>query len=214
LVPLGGTARLPNSLPTITVPSFFCLIIELWHYHCIHDRAEGISGASVTKPTPPGDHIPLGRRCAFGAPCRLNQRPITTPGAGTEDGSPPGVTKVGYVPVLKPVLRPFDDPVVAFPVVPVPGELPTLPEPAAPVAAAPLVPAPVPPPTAPPVCARAMDEVAARAEARAIVVSFMWLFPAPVKTSPREVASKGPSRRGGASGAVLGVVPLGEPAQT
>jgi hypothetical protein len=43
--------------------------------------------------------------------------------------------------VLKPVLGPFDDPVVAFPVVPpVPVELPTLLEPAAPVAAAPLVP--------------------------------------------------------------------------
>jgi hypothetical protein len=46
--------------------------------------------------------------------------------------------------VLKPVLTPFDDPVVAFPVVPVPVELPTLPEPAGPAAAAPLVPAPVP----------------------------------------------------------------------
>jgi hypothetical protein len=110
---------------------------------------------------------------------------------------------VGYVPLLKLVLRPFDDPVVAFPVVPVPIELPTLLEPAAPVAAAPLVPAP-----APPTCARAMDEVTARAEARAIVVSFMWFFPA--------AASKanGPNKRGGASGAVLGVVPLGEPAQS
>jgi hypothetical protein len=112
---------------------------------------------------------------------------------------------VGYVPLLKPVLRPFDDPVVTFPVVPVPIELL---EPAAPVAAAPLVPAPAPPPAAPPTCARAMDEVTARAEARAIVVSFMWFFPA--------AASKanGPNKRGGASGAVLGVVPLGEPAQT
>jgi hypothetical protein len=110
---------------------------------------------------------------------------------------------VGYVPLLKLVLRPFDDPVVAFPVVPGPIELPTLLEPATPVAAAPLVPAP-----APPTCARAMDEVTARAEARAIVVSFMWFFPA--------AASKanGPNKRGGASGAVLGVVPLGEPAQT
>jgi|SRR5664280_549676 hypothetical protein len=107
-------------------------------------------------------------------------------------------------------------PVVAFPVVPVPVELPTLLEPAASVAAATLVPAPVPPPTAPPACARAMDEVTARTEARAIVVSFMWFFPVAVKTTPREVASKanGPNKRGGASGAVLGVVPLGEPAQT
>jgi hypothetical protein len=115
---------------------------------------------------------------------------------------------VGYVPLLKLVLRPFDDPVVAFPVVPGPIELPTLLEPAAPVAAAPLVPAPAPPPAAPPTCARAMDEVTARVKARAIVVSFMWFFPA--------AASKanGPNKRGGASGAVLGVVPLGEPAQT
>lgn len=28
-------------------------------------HAEGISGASVTKPTPPSEHTPLGRRCAF-----------------------------------------------------------------------------------------------------------------------------------------------------
>ena len=115
---------------------------------------------------------------------------------------------MGYVPVLKPVLRPFDDPVVAFPVVPMPIELPTLLEPAAPLAATPIVPAPALPPAAPPTCARAMDEVTARVKARAIVVSFMWFFPA--------AASKanGPNKRGGASGAVLGVVPLGEPAQT
>jgi hypothetical protein len=41
----------------------------------INDR--GISGASVTKPTPPSDHTPLGRRCAFpkfkgaGCPSRI-----------------------------------------------------------------------------------------------------------------------------------------------
>jgi hypothetical protein len=120
---------------------------------------------------------------------------------------------VGYVPVLKPVLRPFDDPVVAFPV---PVELPTLLEPAAPVAAAPLVTAPVPPLMAPPACARAMDEVTARAEARANVVSFMWFFPAAVKTTPRDgdIESERPQQAGRGVGAVLGVVPLGEPAQT
>jgi hypothetical protein len=99
---------------------------------------------------------------------------------------------VGYVPLLKPVLRPFDDPVVAFPVVPVPIELPTLLEPATTVAAAPLVPAPTPP-----TCARAMDEVTARAEARAIVVSFMWFFSAArhrKRTAPTSGAGRvGPS---------------------
>jgi hypothetical protein len=35
------------------------------HLFCRHTQAEGISGASVTKPTPPSDHTPLGRRCAF-----------------------------------------------------------------------------------------------------------------------------------------------------
>jgi hypothetical protein len=82
---------------------------------------------------------------------------------------------VGYVPVLKPPLRPFDKPVVLLlpliiPVVPVFVELPALLEPAAPVASAP----PVPPPSAP--CVRAMDEVAARTEA--IVVNLMSFFPA------------------------------------
>jgi hypothetical protein len=78
---------------------------------------------------------------------------------------------VGYVPVLKPMFRPFDDPVVAFPllIVVVPA--------AAPVAAAPPVP-PVAVLAAP--CARAMDEATARTEAKAIVVSFMWFFPAVV----------------------------------
>jgi hypothetical protein len=64
---------------------------------------------------------------------------------------------VGYVPVLKPLLRPIDNPVVLLPllipVVPVFVELPTLLEPAAPAAVSPLV----PPPPAP--CAKAMDEV-------------------------------------------------------
>jgi hypothetical protein len=124
----------------------------------------------VTKPTPPSDHIPLGRRCAFSAPCRLNQRPITAPGAGVDDGIPPGVFKVGLVPVAEPLFTPV---VLLFPlvpaVVPVPVELPAVLELAAPVAAAP----PVPPPPAPPACARAMDELIARTEAKAIVVSFM-----------------------------------------
>jgi hypothetical protein len=81
---------------------------------------------------------------------------------------------VGYVPVLKPLLRPIDDPVVLLlplliPVVPVLVELP-----AAPAAVSPLV----PPPPAP--CASAMDELIARIEAKAIVVSFMSFFPAVV----------------------------------
>lgn len=113
------------------------------------------------------------------------QRLMVAPGAGTEDGIPPGVTKVGYVPVLKPLLRLFDDPAVAFPllipVVPVPVERPTLLEPTAP---------PVPPPSAPPApCASAMDEVTARTEAKAIIVSFIVVFPATLtsKGRPRQV---------------------------
>jgi hypothetical protein len=86
---------------------------------------------------------------------------------------------VGYVPVLKPLLGPFDDPVVLvlpllIPIVPVLVELPTLLALAPPAAVSPLV----PPPPAP--CARAMDEVAARAEAKAIVVSLMSFVPAVV----------------------------------
>jgi hypothetical protein len=44
-----------------------------------------------------------------------------------------------------------------------------------------------------------MDEVTARAEARAIVVSFMWFFPAVEKTTPRngDIESDGPSKWGG-----------------
>jgi hypothetical protein len=76
--------------------------------------------------------------------------------------------------MLTPLLR-LDDPVVLLlsllnPVVPVLLELPTLPEPAAPAAVSPL-PAP---------CPKAMDEVTARTEAKPIVVSFMWFFPAVV----------------------------------
>ena len=80
---------------------------------------------------------------------------------------------MGLVPVAEPLFTPV---VLLFPlvpaVVPVPVELPAVLEPAAPVAAAPPVP-PVPPPPAPPACARAMDELIARTEAKAIVVSFM-----------------------------------------
>jgi hypothetical protein len=96
---------------------------------------------------------------------------------------------VGYVPVLNPLLRPLDNPVVALliPVVPIPVELPTLLEPAAPVASAP------PAPPAP--CARAIEEVTARTEAKAIVVSFMWFFPCRGKTAPRDgdIESDGPA---------------------
>jgi hypothetical protein len=111
----------------------------------------------------------LSRSCAF-----PNQRLIVAPGAGTEDGRPPGVTKVGYVPVLKPLLRPFDDPVVLLlplliPVVPVLVELPKLLAIAPPAVVSPVVPAP----TAPAPCARAMDELIARTEAKASVASFM-----------------------------------------
>jgi hypothetical protein len=117
---------------------------------------------------------------------------------------------VGYVPVLRPLLRPYD-PVVALliPVVPVPVELPTLLEPAAPAAVSP----PAPPAPAP--CAKATDELIARIEAKAIVVSFMSFFPR--GGSPRDgaIESDGPSKWGGVSwGRLLGVVPLGGTAQT
>jgi hypothetical protein len=114
---------------------------------------------------------------------------------------------VGYVPVLKPLIGPFDDPVVA---VPVPVELPTLLEPATPVAAAPLVP-PAPAPAPPVSCAKALDEVTARTEVRAIVVNFMWV--AVVKAAPT-VTSKanGPSKLSAVNWGRPEVVPLGEPA--
>jgi hypothetical protein len=103
--------------------------------------------------------------------CRPNYRFIVDPGAGTDDGIPPGVDTVGLVPVAEPLFIP----VVLFPpfvpVVPAPVEPLTLPdEPAAPVAAAPPVP---PPPAAPPACASAIDELIARIEARIAVVIFM-----------------------------------------
>jgi hypothetical protein len=83
---------------------------------------------------------------------------------------PPGVVKVGLVPVLEPLFKPV---VLLFPLVPAvpaPVVLPTLLEPAVPVAAAP---PPLPPAAPPAPCARAMEELIARTEAKAIVVSFM-----------------------------------------
>ena len=82
---------------------------------------------------------------------------------------------MGYVPVLKPLLR-LDDPIMALlisvvPVDPAPPTAPVL-VPKPPAAVSPLV----PPPPAP--CANAMEEVSARTEAKAIVVSFMSFFPA------------------------------------
>ena len=64
-------------------------------------------------------------------------------------------------------------PVPAVPAVLVPVE----PAAAVPGAAAPLVPPVAPPPAPPPApCARAMDEVTARTEAKVIVVSFICVF--------------------------------------
>ena len=71
--------------------------------------------------------------------------------------------------MLKP-LSPIDDPVVTpllIPVVPVLVELPTLLEVAAPAAVSP------PPPALSAPCAKAIEGVIARTEAKAIVVSFM-----------------------------------------
>jgi hypothetical protein len=115
---------------------------------------------------------------------------------------------VGYVPVLK-LIRPFDDPVVLLlplliPVVPVPVELPTPLEAAAPAAVWPLV------PPAPAPCARAMDELIARTEAKAIVASFMCCS---LPWWPRWKVTKSDGPASGAGlGRLLEVVPLGEPA--
>jgi hypothetical protein len=114
---------------------------------------------------------------------------------------------VGYVPVAEPLIGPFDGSVVLLrlliPLVPVLVELPT------PLDAAPVAALLAPPPPAS--CAKAMDEVTARTEAKAIVRSLMS-FPVVVAG---EVASKAtaPANGGGRAGAVLGGVPLGEPAQ-
>ena len=81
---------------------------------------------------------------------------------------------MGYVPVLKPLLR-LDDPITALLIsaVPVDPAPPTalvlVPKP--PAAVSPLVPPPAP-------CAKAMEEVIVRTEAKAIVVCFMSFFPA------------------------------------
>ena len=95
---------------------------------------------------------------------------IVDPGAGVDDGIPPGVVMVGLVPAAVPLFVPVV-PLVPLPVLPVPTEPALLAEPAAPVAAAP----PVPPPPAapPPACASAMDELIARIEAKTAVVIFM-----------------------------------------
>jgi hypothetical protein len=112
---------------------------------------------------------------------------------------------VGYVPVLKPLLR-LDDPIMALlisvvPVDPAPPTAPVL-VPKPPAAVSPLVPPPAP-------CAKAMEEVIARTEAKAIVVSFMCcsLHRETVKSK-----ATAPATGAGWAGAVLGVVPLGEPA--
>jgi hypothetical protein len=98
---------------------------------------------------------------------------MVDPGAGTDEGMPPGVDRVGLVPVAEPLFMP----VVLFPpfvpVVPVPVALLALP--AAPVVAAapPAPPAAAPP--APPACASAIVELSARTEAKATVVIFMGM---------------------------------------
>jgi hypothetical protein len=72
--------------------------------------------------------------------------------------------------VLEPLLRPFDDSAVVF----------LLLIAVVPVAAAPPVPPLVPPPAPSAPCAKAIDELIARIEAKAIVVSLMSFFPAVV----------------------------------
>jgi hypothetical protein len=99
---------------------------------------------------------------------------MVVPGAGRDDGNPPGVVTVGLFPAAEPVFMPVVL-LVPLPVAPVAVEVPVLLAPelpallAAPGAAAP----PVPPPAAPPACARAIEELIAKAEAKTIVVSFM-----------------------------------------
>jgi hypothetical protein len=97
---------------------------------------------------------------------------MVVPGAGTDDGIPPGVVTVGLLPVAEPLFMPVVL-LVPLPVAPVAVEVPVLlvPELPALLAAAP----PVPPPAAPPACARAIEELIAKAEAKMIVVSFMGL---------------------------------------
>jgi len=46
------------------------------------DTIGGISGAPMTKPTPPSDHIPLGRRCAC---CDRGSADSGRPGSGAGD---------------------------------------------------------------------------------------------------------------------------------
>jgi hypothetical protein len=86
----------------------------------------------------------LGRGSPVSRPSKTGYLLIVDPGAGVDDGIPPGVVTVGLVPAAAPFV-----PVVLLvplPVLPALAE-PALPaEPAAPVAAAP----PVPPPAAPP----------------------------------------------------------------
>jgi hypothetical protein len=99
---------------------------------------------------------------------------MVDPGAGTEDGMPPGVDKVGLVPAAAPLFMPVVLLPPFVPVVPVPVALLALPEePAAPVAAAP--PPAAPPPVPPPACASARVELIARIEAKTAVVIFMGI---------------------------------------
>jgi hypothetical protein len=94
---------------------------------------------------------------------------IVDPGAGVDDGIPPGVVTVGLVPAEAPLFVPIVL-LVPLPVLPALAE-PALPaEPAAPVAAPPPA---APPPAPPPACASAMDELIARIEAKTAVVIFM-----------------------------------------
>jgi hypothetical protein len=61
-----------------------------------------------------------------------------------------------------------------------------------------------------------MEEVTARTEAKAIVVSFMWFFPAVERQHRETVTSRATAQHAGRAklGRLLEVVPLGEPAHS
>jgi hypothetical protein len=88
--------------------------------------------------------------------------------------------------MLGPLIGPY---VVAFPLlIPVVPVLDPAP-PTAPVLA--LTPPVAAAPPAPATCASATDEVTARTEAKAIVVSFMWFFPATLTSKATAPARAG-----------------------
>jgi hypothetical protein len=144
---------------------------ETQHWRCSDAAKTGVPNTLVigTRGRRKRESPVCWRGSRVSRPSKTGYLLIVDPGAGVDDGIPPGVVTVGLVPAEAPLFVPIVL-LVPLPVLPVLAE-PALPaEPAAPVAAPPPA---APPPAPPPACASAMDELIARIEAKTAVVIFM-----------------------------------------